>query len=84
MNTSKKPMVDATGQFPDGDGFNDVVELQQRLLERQAQFAHCLTEKLLVYATGRTLSPTDRPHIDRKPFAGERGEDEVDVAQSTK
>ncbi len=65
MNTGKKPMVDASGQFPDGDGFADVVELKQQLLERKSQFARCLTEKLLVYATGRTLSPIDRPHVDR-------------------
>ncbi len=65
MNTDKKPVVDATGQFPDGDGFADVVELKQQLLERKSQFARCLTEKLLIYATGRTLSPTDRPHVDR-------------------
>ena len=58
-------MVDASGQFPDGVGFDDVVELKQRLLERKSQFAHCLTEKLVVYASGRTLSPTDRPHVDR-------------------
>ena len=58
-------MVDATGQFPDGDGFADVVELKDRLLERKSQFARCLTEKLLIYSTGRKLSPLDRPHVDR-------------------
>jgi len=65
MNTGRKPMVDATGQFPDGDGFADVVELKDRLLERKSQFARCLTEKLLIYSTGRKLSPLDRPHVDR-------------------
>ena len=65
MDTNRKPMVDASGQLTDGTEFKDVVELKQRLLERKSQFAHCLTEKLLVYATGRTLSPTDRPHVNR-------------------
>ena len=29
------------------------------------QFARCLTEKLLAYSMGRTLEPSDAPHVDR-------------------
>ena len=39
--------------------------LKKLLAERVDQFAHCLTEKLLAYSTGRTLEAADRPHVDR-------------------
>ena len=35
------------------------------LLERESQVAHCLTEKLMIYATGRLLEASDRGEIDR-------------------
>ena len=34
------------------------------LLEREQQFAHCLTEKMLTYATGRLLEAGDRGEVD--------------------
>ena len=34
------------------------------LLERESQVAHCLTEKMLTYATGRLLEAGDRGEID--------------------
>ena len=55
--------VDASGQLPDGREFADVTGLKKILLARQDQFARCLTEKLLVYATGRSLEPSDRQDI---------------------
>ena len=42
----------------------NVVELKQLLLEREGQVARCLTEKMLTYATGRLLEPTDRGEVD--------------------
>ncbi|MFT5465781.1 MAG: hypothetical protein ACI8UO_000877 [Verrucomicrobiales bacterium] len=62
--TNRKPVVDASGQLPDGSEFGDVVDLKQLLLARKHQFAHCLTEKLLTYSTGHQMGPADRPHID--------------------
>ena len=32
---------------------------------KKDQFARCLTEKMLTYATGRMLEPVDRPEVDR-------------------
>ncbi len=64
VQTTKKPPVDASGAFPDGTTFKNVIDLKTILLEREHQLAHCLTEKLLIYATGRTMTVTDRPHID--------------------
>ena len=35
------------------------------LMERESQVAHCLTEKMLTYATGRLLEVGDRGEIDQ-------------------
>lgn len=59
------PAIDAAGELPDGQKFADVVELKKLLSGRVDQFAQCLSEKLLAYSLGRTLSPADRPHVDR-------------------
>lgn len=62
--TSRKPEVDASGELPDGSSFQNVIGLKELLVSRRRQFAHCLTEKLLTYATGRQMNAADRPHID--------------------
>ncbi len=49
----------------DGTAFNGIVRFKQILMAKQDQFAHCLTEKMLTYATGRTLEAGDRPEVDR-------------------
>ena len=43
----------------------DIVALKANLLDRQQQVITCLTEKLLIYASGRLLEPTDRREVDR-------------------
>ena len=57
--------IDATGTLPDGRLFRGVAELRALLTERPERFARCLTEKLLVYALGRGLTPADRPAVNR-------------------
>jgi cytochrome c553 len=59
------PAIDAAGELPDGQKFTDVVELKKLLSGRVDRFAHCLSEKLLAYSLGRTLTPADRPQVDR-------------------
>lgn len=59
------PKIDASGAFPNGDNFEDVVGLKRALLERKDQFTLALIEKLLVYGTGRQMEIVDRPEIDR-------------------
>lgn len=51
--------VDASGGLPDGREFIGVDALQAGLLDRPEQFAGALTEKLLTYALGRGIEPTD-------------------------
>lgn len=60
-----KPKVDASDVMADGSEFNGIVSFKKILLKKQDQFAQCLTEKMLTYATGRTLEATDRPEVER-------------------
>lgn len=60
-----KPKVDASDVMADGNEFNGIVSFKKILLEKQDQFAQCLAEKMLTYATGRTLEATDRPEVER-------------------
>jgi hypothetical protein len=57
--------IDPAGTLPDGRRFRGAAELRAILTERPERFTRCLTEKLLVYALGRPLTPADRPAVDR-------------------
>jgi hypothetical protein len=55
--------VDASGQLVDGTSVNGVVELRQALLKEPQTFVRTLTEKLMTYALGRSLTSTDMPAV---------------------
>ena len=57
--------IDGVGEFPDGTKFTGPKELKSIILQRKEEFARCLTEKLLVFATGRGLQYYDRPTVER-------------------
>jgi hypothetical protein len=57
--------IDASGELPNGQRFNDVADLKRVLVERKEQFARMLTERLLTYACGRRVEALDRPVVDR-------------------
>ncbi len=57
--------VDSSGVTPDGRAFANVVELKKILLTQTDQFARSVTQKMLTYATGRTLASADRVAVDR-------------------
>lgn len=59
----KDPLVDATGELPDGRQFDGVEELQQILLTEEEKFLDCLSEKLFTYALGRGLEYSDRATV---------------------
>ncbi len=59
------PLIDPAGQLSDRHEFADIEGLKTLLDARVDQFARCLTEKLLSYATGRILETADRPDVDR-------------------
>ena len=56
--------IDTRGELPDGTRFDGVNSLKQVLSDRREAFARCLTEKLLIYATGRRPSVADQQGID--------------------
>lgn len=61
--------VDSTGTLPNGKSFSTPAELRHLLVSNLPEFEHCLAEKLLTYALGRGLGPSDRntlAEIDRK------------------
>jgi len=51
--------IDAAAELPDGRSFNGPRELKAMLRESKDQFVRCLAEKLLIYAIGRGLEPSD-------------------------
>ncbi len=55
--------VDSTGTLPSGETFRDASEFKQILREHVGEFVLCFTEKLMTYALGRGVEPSDRPVI---------------------
>ena len=56
-------VIDASGALPDGTTFDSVDGLRQVLLRRGDQFVSTVSEKLLMYALGRKLVPSDAPAV---------------------
>ena len=63
MVTRDGRKVDTRGQLSDGTPLRDVLDLKCYLVEHIGVFSRCLTEKLMVYATGRDPSFGDRKTI---------------------
>jgi len=57
--------VDAAGGLPDGRRFVGVPGLEEWLLSHPDLFVGTLTEKLLTFALGRGLEPSDAPAVRR-------------------
>ncbi|MCA9063232.1 MAG: DUF1592 domain-containing protein [Planctomycetaceae bacterium] len=53
------PPINAGGQLPDGTTFDTFQQFRQALFARQDRFRRGLAEKLLVYALGRPIEPSD-------------------------
>lgn len=60
-----KSEIDASGQLPSGDSFQDVVGFKQILSKKKPLFSRALAEKMLAYASGRQLEASDRPAVDK-------------------
>jgi hypothetical protein len=56
--------IDASTTTSNGQKVDDIVGFKQLLLEREDDITRCMIEKLLAYATGRLLEPTDRGEVD--------------------
>jgi hypothetical protein len=55
--------IDVAGALPDGSQFNGVTGLEKAILARPEIFAATFTEKLLTYALGRGVGPSDAPAV---------------------
>jgi cytochrome c551/c552 len=56
--------IDPTGKLPDGTVFTGPAGLKQLLLtQHRDEFLSTFTEKLMTYALGRGLDPSDRPAV---------------------
>ncbi len=51
--------IDASGQLVTGETFNGPLELKQLLMKRKDEFLQNLTERMLAYALGRGIEPSD-------------------------
>ncbi len=56
--------VDASGTMPNGKSFATPAEMRKLLLDQMPDFTRCLTEKMLTYALGRGLDPSDQRYVD--------------------
>jgi mono/diheme cytochrome c family protein len=55
--------IDSSGQLAGGTSVDGPVDLRNALLERPDQFVQTLTEKLMIYALGRSVEHYDMPAI---------------------
>jgi hypothetical protein len=55
--------IDASGQLQDGTPINGPAGLRQALLDRKDSFVETMTEKLMTYGVGRTLTYADMPAV---------------------
>jgi cytochrome c551/c552 len=56
--------IDASGRLPNGEQFNGAAGLTKLLLEKhKGEFIETVTEKLMIYALGRGMTPDDKPAI---------------------
>jgi Protein of unknown function (DUF1592)/Protein of unknown function (DUF1588)/Protein of unknown function (DUF1585)/Protein of unknown function (DUF1595) len=58
-----KTPIDASGELVDGTKLTGVADLRNAMLSRREMFVSTATQKLLTYATGRTLEYYDMPAI---------------------
>jgi hypothetical protein len=64
-DTEAKQPIEPAGQLATGEKFANVRELKHVLVtSRKTDFYRCFTEKLLTYALGRGLEPSDTQTVD--------------------
>ena len=65
--------VNAATVLPSGVPINGVAQLNDQLLARPDEFVQTLTEKLMMYATGRELESSDMPQVRQIVRDSEKG-----------
>jgi hypothetical protein len=59
--------IDPTGELPDGDVLHGPADVKAYLLKHRDDFVRALSERLLSYALGRTLTDRDRAALADAP-----------------
>ena len=57
--------IDANGVLADGSRLSGPADLRQALLSRPEAFVSVITERMMIYALGRGLEPSDMPVVRR-------------------
>ena len=57
--------IDTAGVLADGSQINGPIELRQAILNRPDAFVTVITERMMIYALGRGLEPSDMPVVRR-------------------
>ncbi|TWU50626.1 hypothetical protein Poly51_39180 [Rubripirellula tenax] len=58
------PLIDVSGEFPEGDSFASLDEYKAGLLARRDAFTRNLVEKMLTYALTRPVGYADRQTVE--------------------
>ena len=56
--------IDSTGILPDGTPINDITDFKAWLVDNIDLFTQCLSEKLMIYGTGRVPNYSERNEIE--------------------
>ena len=62
---ASRAKVNPSAVLSNGEEINDILALKDLLMEKKQLVVRCLTEKMLIYATGRKLEVLDRGEVDR-------------------
>ena len=62
---ASRTKVNPSAVLSNGEEINDILALKDLLMEKKQLVVRCLTEKMLIYATGRKLEVLDRGEVDR-------------------
>jgi hypothetical protein len=74
---SNRPPIVTSGKLPGGQEFDNFEEFRQRLLEQDDRFRRALAERLLLYALGRPVEPSDDETLNRAVSDMSSGNDSI-------
>jgi hypothetical protein len=57
--------IDSTGVLPDGTPINDITDFKAWLVDNIDLFSQCLSEKLMIYGTGRVPNYAERHEVEQ-------------------
>ena len=60
-----KGVIDSSGSLPGGESFRDIQELNKVLITREFQFTKTLSDRLLMYSTGRHANILDKEEMSK-------------------